>query len=39
MNLSMKQRTDLLPREWSGGGGKDGELDINKCKQIYIGWI
>ena len=33
------ERTDLLPREWSGGGGKRWELKNNKCKHVYIGWI
>ena len=33
-------RTDLwLPRGVGGGGGKDWEFEISRCKLLCIGWI
>ena len=31
-------RTDLCLPRW-GGGGKDWEFGISRCKLLYIGWI
>ena len=37
---SQTQRTYLwLPRGVRGGGGKDWEFEISRCKLLYIGWI
>ena len=37
---SQTQRTDLwLPRGKVGGGGKDWEFGISRCKLAYTGWI
>ena len=34
------ERTDLwLPRGRGGGGGKDWEFGISRCKLLYIEWI
>ena len=48
MNLSTKQKQIHRHREQNrfvvakgegGGGGKDWEFGISRCKQLYIGWI
>ena len=28
-----------LPRGRGGGGGKDWEFEVSRCKLFYIGWI
>ena len=45
MNISMKQKQTHRYREqtcgcrWGGGGRKDWESGVSRCKQLYIGWI
>ena len=40
MNQKQTQRTDLwLPKRSGGEGGKDWELVISRCKQLYREWI
>ena len=36
---SQTQRIDLWLPRWGGGGGKDWELGVSRCKLVYIGWI
>ena len=33
------ERTDLRLEVGRGGGGKEWEFGISKCKLLYIGWI
>ena len=46
MNISMKQKQTHRHREQTcgcqrgwGGGGKDWEFGISRCKLLYTGWI